>query len=107
MARVGQEMVNPVTKDRFGWRHTAESTAGEYAECDLFLEQGAVVAARHSRPALREDFRIERGAVQLQIGDVEEQLSADDEAWPASDRGTRSTPAETGAPARALPRASA
>ena len=66
-------MVNPVTRERFVWRHTAESTGGEFAEFDLFLGEGATLAAAHTHPGQREDFRVERGAIVLRIGDGEEQ----------------------------------
>lgn len=73
MARVGEEMVNPVTRERFVWRHTAASTGGEFAEFDLFLGQGATLAAAHMHPEQQEDFRVERGAIVLRIGDGDEQ----------------------------------
>ena len=73
MARVGTEMVNPATRERFVWRHTAESTGGAFAEFDLFLGEGATLAAAHAHPHQREDFRVERGAIVLRIGGGEEQ----------------------------------
>ena len=73
MARVGTEMVNPATRERFVWRHTAESTGGEFAEFDLFLGEGATLAAAHAHPHQREDFRVERGAIVLRIGSGDEQ----------------------------------
>src|SRR5918998_884441 len=73
MTRVGAEMVNPVTRERFVWRHTAASTGGAFAEFDLFLGQGATLAAAHAHPEQREDFRVERGAIVLRVGDKEEQ----------------------------------
>jgi hypothetical protein len=69
-------MVNPVTKERFVWRHTAASTEGAFAECDLFLGEGAVVAAPHVHPLQREDFRVERGAIGLRAAEGEERLAA-------------------------------
>lgn len=69
-------MVNPVTRERFVWRHTAASTGGEFVEFDLVLGQGAVVAAAHVHPRQREDFRVERGAIQLRVGGKEERLEA-------------------------------
>ena len=70
-------MVNPVTRERFVWRHTAESTGGEFAEFDLFLGPGAKLAAAHAHPSQREDFRIERGAIVLRVDkEDEERLEA-------------------------------
>lgn len=79
MARVGQEMVNPVTRERFVWRHTAASTGGEFAEFDLHLGEGAMVAGRHTHPHQREDFRVESGAIRLRYGNSEETLTPGDE----------------------------
>jgi hypothetical protein len=61
-------MVNQVTGERFVWRHTAESTGGEFAEFDLHLSVGAIVAAPHVHPRQRENFRVESGDVMLAIG---------------------------------------
>jgi hypothetical protein len=45
MTRVGAEMVNPVSGERFVWRQTDNSTDGEFAEFDLYLTRGAAAAA--------------------------------------------------------------
>ena len=79
MARIGQEMVNPVTRERFVWRHTAASTGGEFAEFDLHLGAGAIVAGSHIHPYQREEFRVERGALRLCRGKDEETLAPGDE----------------------------
>jgi quercetin dioxygenase-like cupin family protein len=76
VARVGAEMVNPVTGERFVWRHTAESTGGEFAEFDLYLSVGAVVAAPHVHPHQREDFTVNSGTVILSLGHADEQIAA-------------------------------
>ena len=78
MARVGQEMVNSVTRERFVWRHTASSTNGAFVEFDLHLGEGAVVAGRHAHPNQREDFRVESGAILLRRDDQEETLAPGD-----------------------------
>lgn len=78
MARVGAEMVNPATKERFVWRQTAASTGGEFAEVDLFLDKGATVDP-HIHPQQREDFRIEAGTLQLRVGKEEHTLTVGDE----------------------------
>jgi mannose-6-phosphate isomerase-like protein (cupin superfamily) len=69
-------MINPVTKERFVWRHTATSTEGAFAEFDLFLGVGAVVAAPHVHPLQQEDFRVEQGEIGLRAGGIEERLTA-------------------------------
>lgn len=72
-------MINPVSGERFVWRHTANSTAGEFIEFDLFLDEGATVAAPHIHPRQREDFRVEGGALSLRVGDEERILGVGDE----------------------------
>jgi mannose-6-phosphate isomerase-like protein (cupin superfamily) len=79
MAQVGQEMVNPVTRERFVWRATAASTRGSYCEFDLHLGEGAVVARPHVHPHQQEDFRIESGALRLRIGRTEQTMSVGEE----------------------------
>lgn len=78
MASVGAEMVNPATKERFVWRHTAASTGGEFAEVDLFLDEGAAVDP-HIHPLQREDFRLEAGKLELRVGKEEHILTVGDE----------------------------
>jgi quercetin dioxygenase-like cupin family protein len=72
-------MVNPMTRERLVWRHTAASTGGEFAEFDLHLGEGATVAGRHAHPHQREDFRVESGAIRLRRGRSEETLAPGDE----------------------------
>jgi mannose-6-phosphate isomerase-like protein (cupin superfamily) len=79
VARVGQEMVNPVTRERFVWGQTAASTGGKFVEFDLHLGEGATVAGRHTHPHQREDFRVESGAILLRRGNSEERLEPGDE----------------------------
>lgn len=76
MAHVGQEMLNPVTRERLVWRATAASTRGSYCEFDLHLGEGAVLAMPHLHPHQREDFRVESGSVRLRIGKAEQTLTA-------------------------------
>jgi quercetin dioxygenase-like cupin family protein len=78
MANVGEEMVNPVSRERFVWRHTATSTGGAYCEFDLHLGEGAVVAARHVHPGQQERFEVKSGLIRLRSEDQEELLSAGD-----------------------------
>jgi quercetin dioxygenase-like cupin family protein len=68
MTAVGAEMINPVTKERFVWRHTAASTGGAFVEFDLFLDGGAAVAAAHTHPYQEERFTVESGQVAMRIG---------------------------------------
>jgi quercetin dioxygenase-like cupin family protein len=79
MAVVGQEMINPTTRERFVWRETAESTGGSYCEFDLHLGEGAVVAMPHKHPHQTEQFCVRSGTLRLRIGREEETLRAGDE----------------------------
>jgi quercetin dioxygenase-like cupin family protein len=78
MAEVGEEMVNPVSRERFVWRHTAASTGGGYCEFDLYLGEGAVVAASHVHPGQQERFEVKSGLLRLSSQGREELLSAGD-----------------------------
>jgi quercetin dioxygenase-like cupin family protein len=79
VARVGQEMDNPVTRERLVWRATADSTDGRYCEFDLHLKAGAVVALPHVHPHQQEDFRVETGTLRLRIGRQQEMLQPGDQ----------------------------
>jgi mannose-6-phosphate isomerase-like protein (cupin superfamily) len=78
MAAVGEEMVNPVSRERFVWRSTAESTGGEFCEFDLHLGEGALVAAPHVHPGQQERFEVKSGSIRLSSAGQEELLSAGD-----------------------------
>jgi mannose-6-phosphate isomerase-like protein (cupin superfamily) len=67
-------MINPASKERFVWRHTAASTGGEFAEFELILDEGASVAAAHVHPHQREDFRLEQGVLDLRVARRKERL---------------------------------
>ena len=56
MANVGGSG-QPVSRERFVWRHTATSTGGAYCEFDLHLGEGAVVAAHTFILASKSDLR--------------------------------------------------
>jgi quercetin dioxygenase-like cupin family protein len=75
MAEVGEEMVNPVSRERFVWRHTARSTGGAFCEFDLHLGEGAVVAAAHVHPAQQERFEVGSGLIRLRTEGREELVS--------------------------------
>jgi quercetin dioxygenase-like cupin family protein len=78
MAAVGEEMVNPVSRERFVWRHTAESTDGEFCQFDLHLGEGALVAAPHLHPGQQERFEVKSGSIRLRSQGQEELLYAGD-----------------------------
>ncbi len=78
MAAVGEEMVNPVSRERFVWRYTAESTRGEFCEFDLHLGEGALVAAPHLHPGQQERFEVKSGSIRLRAQGHEELLAVGD-----------------------------
>lgn len=78
MAKVGEEIVNPVSRERFVWRHTAESTDGGFCEFDLYLGEGALVAAPHLHPRQQERFEVNSGSIRLSSEGKEELLRAGD-----------------------------
>ena len=89
-------MVNPVSRERFVWRHTEQSTGGEFCEFDLHLGEGAVVAASHVHPRQQERFEVKTGSIRLQSDGQEELLSRGDvrtiepgtvHAWGNAERG--------------------
>jgi quercetin dioxygenase-like cupin family protein len=84
MAEIGQEMVNPVTGERFVWQQTAASTGGAFCECELHLDEGAVVAAAHTHPLQTEAFEVAAGSIRLRIdNDVELLIEGDKRTIPA------------------------
>ena len=61
MVRVGQEMTNARSGERFVWRATRASTGGAYCEFDLYLDADAKVAAAHRHPQQEERFTVVTG----------------------------------------------
>jgi quercetin dioxygenase-like cupin family protein len=78
MAEIGQDLVNPVTGERFVWQQTAASTGGTFCEFELHLDQGAVVAAAHTHPLQAEAFEVTAGSIRLRIDPETELLVAGD-----------------------------
>ena len=79
-AVVGQEMVNPISRERWVWVHTADSTGGEFCEFELHLGQDAVVAAPHMHPFQHEWFEVKTGLISLKAERVEKRLGPGD-SW--------------------------
>lgn len=80
MVQVGESMENPVTGERFVWRATAASTAGEYCEFDLFLAAGAKIAAAHRHPSQLETFSVLSGTLEMKIAGDRRTVPAGEEA---------------------------
>lgn len=68
MVSVGDEMTNVRSGERFVWRATRASTAGEYCEFDLYLSPTAKVAAPHRHPQQEERFSVVAGRFTLTKG---------------------------------------
>ena len=80
MVRTGESMENPVSGERFVWRATAASTAGEYCEFDLFLAPGARIAAAHRHPSQLETFSVLGGTLEMTIAGQRRTVPAGGEA---------------------------
>ncbi len=78
MVRVGQEMTNAQSGERFVWRATRESTGGAYCEFDLYLEANAKVAAPHRHPHQVEQFTVVTGRFLLVVDGEQSTLDAAD-----------------------------
>jgi quercetin dioxygenase-like cupin family protein len=80
VVRIGESMENPVSGERFVWRATAASTAGEYCEFDLFLAPGARIAAAHRHPSQLETFSVLGGTLEMTIAGQRRTVPAGGEA---------------------------
>lgn len=84
MARAGEAIENPITKERFVWRQTARETQGALLQFDLYLGPGAKVAAPHVHPQQEERFVIHEGHVRLMsAGQVRHLVAGDTAVVPA------------------------
>lgn len=79
MIQIGDSFENPVTRERFVWRATTASTAGEYCEFDLHLGPGAKLAAAHRHPGQVESFSLLSGELQLKLDGQRRTLTAGEE----------------------------
>jgi mannose-6-phosphate isomerase-like protein (cupin superfamily) len=71
-------MINPISRERFVWRNTAQSTNGEFCEFDLHLGEGAIVPAAHLHPLQQERFEVKTGSIRLTTAGQEELLGVGD-----------------------------
>ena len=61
MAKRGDVLEHPVTRERITFLKTVEETNGEYALLDLRVKPHGFVAAPHVHPRLQETFEIRKG----------------------------------------------
>jgi quercetin dioxygenase-like cupin family protein len=78
MARTGERLENPVTRERIVWKQTAADTQGELLEFDFFMAPGGFVAAEHLHPKQEERFDIVRGRPFFRIAGDERRGSPGD-----------------------------
>jgi mannose-6-phosphate isomerase-like protein (cupin superfamily) len=80
MATPGQTIENPVNGERITWVETAASSGGEVLAFDLHLRPGAAVAATHRHLRQEEYFRVDAGAIGLEVEDERRRVGIGEEA---------------------------
>jgi quercetin dioxygenase-like cupin family protein len=68
VARTGQTVENPVTRERLTFLRTAADSAGEVLELDLIFAPGGFVPAMHVHPMQEERFEVLAGSPCFRIG---------------------------------------
>src|SRR4051812_24826745 len=66
--RPGDTLHNPVTGERFTFRATAATTAGELPAFDLALRPGGAVPLLHVHPVQTERFEVITGRMRFRLG---------------------------------------
>jgi quercetin dioxygenase-like cupin family protein len=74
MAKSGDVLEHPVTRERLVWRKVAANTAGELLEADLYVAPGGFVAAEHVHPKQEERFEVLAGVLRLRFDGQEKIL---------------------------------
>jgi quercetin dioxygenase-like cupin family protein len=64
----GDTLENPVTGERFTFRHTAASTGGELLAFELGLRPGGAVPIPHVHPVQTERFEVLAGRMRFRVG---------------------------------------
>ncbi len=72
MARVGEELLNPITGERIVFRTTAAETAGTLLEMDDFWTRPGHRVPAHIHPGMQERWRVIAGSANFSIGGVEQ-----------------------------------
>jgi quercetin dioxygenase-like cupin family protein len=68
MIQPGQTLENPVTGERFTFRETAATTAGELLAFELALRPGGAVPIPHVHPIQTERFEVVSGLMRFRVG---------------------------------------
>lgn len=80
MARAGDAIHHPVTRERVIWRRVAADTGGELLQMDFVAEPGGFVAREHVHPKQTERFEVLSGALRMSVDGQERLLRAGDVA---------------------------
>ncbi len=78
MAKSGDVINNPVTKDTITFRKTAADTGGALLEFEDVLERGGIGPPEHLHPRQQERFTVTSGTVGIRIAGHERLLRAGD-----------------------------
>jgi hypothetical protein len=72
MARSGQTIENPTTRERIVFQQTARDTSGALMVADLFVGRGGFVAVEHVHPRQEERLIVKRGAIRFRLAGREQ-----------------------------------
>lgn len=71
MAKAGDVLEHPVTKERIVIRKTARDTGGELFQGDVYVQPGGFVAAEHIHPRQDEHFEVIAGTLRARVSGKE------------------------------------
>lgn len=80
MARAGDVIEHPVTRERVVWHSVAADTGGDRLELELFAQPGGFVAAAHVHPNQEERFEVVSGKLAMLVDGEERTLGPGDVA---------------------------
>jgi quercetin dioxygenase-like cupin family protein len=80
LARSGDVVENPTTRERFVWRKVARETDGELLQVDLHVAPGGFAGAEHVHPKQVERFEVLVGTILLRLDGHEKTLRVGDVA---------------------------
>lgn len=67
MARPGETIENPVTRERVTWIETAHSTGGELLAAELYVRPAAAVGLAHRHVRQEERFAVRSGTAGFEV----------------------------------------
>lgn len=71
MAKSGDVLEHPVTRERIVFGKTARDTAGELLQMDVYIQPGGFVAAEHIHPLQEERFEVIAGTLRGRVAGKE------------------------------------